>query len=388
MRRIGNREKHHRNHTRHLKRPQRVLLTGYFNRGNLGDDAMREGLETFIAAHHSDADIRWTQLPSASRQDVHRWIPFCRSLAWADVVILAGGTHFQDRYGLRSLRILASHLGVFSFARLTRASVGYAGIGIGPLKTRAGRIMTKILLRLSSATLVRDDPSRILGQSLSRQASIVTGFDSAILIPRPESPKSDDKFRIGVSILPYFELYKNSPERDRQVVSEIATALEQLHSIDPRVTVRVLVFYDGERDSDVPISKHLVSHLQATVPVELVRCTEPSATMTQLAELDALIAMRYHATLLGYAVGCPTLVLSYQDKCIALAQEIGINGSAILEPEDLLSGEQFVTELKALKRDPGRYRATQPLDTAIARSKRGLITFAARVGLRSIDDES
>lgn len=346
---------------------------------------MRDGLQHFFQTHYPSAVFTWQPL-LRKNSGVRAYVAFLRHIRRSDVVILAGGTHFQDRYGLRSLRILASHLAVFSFARLVRSSVGFAGVGIGPLHTRMGRTLTRVLLSLSAATLVRDDRSRDLGRILNKRACIVSGFDSAILMPTPGFIKSTDVRTIGISILPYFELYEGDPDRDEEAVTGLAKALEQLHNVNPTLSVRVLVFYDGERDSDMPISSQLVSQLQGVMPVTLVRCIDPEATLKQLGELNALIAMRYHATLLGYIVGCPTLVVSYQDKCTALAEELGMAPSAILQPEDLLDSEHLTAALQALHSGSTGFLATQPIDEAIARANEGLTTFAERLGLRGGSD--
>jgi polysaccharide pyruvyl transferase WcaK-like protein len=162
----------------------RVLLVGYFSRGNLGDDAMHQGLCGFLMQEVSNAAILSHPLPSWKPTAIHEVRTLLHQLRWADVVILAGGTHFHDSYGRRSIRILITHWLLFRIARLFGASVGYAGVGIGPLYTLAGRWLTRRIVNTSSVTLVRDHSSAVTLANLRVSPLVITGFDSACLLKR------------------------------------------------------------------------------------------------------------------------------------------------------------------------------------------------------------
>jgi len=143
------------------KRGCRILLIGYFGRGNVGDDAMWQALRTYLAGELPSARVRSLPLPAMGRSSGREALHFLRTMRWADTIVLAGGSHFHDRYGTRSLRILLTFIVLFGCARALGARVCYAGVGIGPFRGRLPRVAMRALVRVADGILVRDAPSAI-----------------------------------------------------------------------------------------------------------------------------------------------------------------------------------------------------------------------------------
>lgn len=357
------------------RRSWRMLVVGYFERGNLGDDAMREGLGGFLLAECPEIEVRYLPLPAWRRADLHYSAELIRGLRWAGIVLLAGGSHFHDHYGRRSFRILASHWLLFGIARLLGTSVGYAGIGVGPLSTRYGRRLVGRLLALSAAVLVRDQRSARTAHELASHIPLVYGFDSASLLPAATSRTApEDHVRVGVSITPYFSVFEQDAGQDALVTSSLAVAVKEL-SCGRSLSVGVFPFNQRGFASDLAVSNHLIEALSDSVFAQVEACETPKDTLRRFSSLAGLLVTRYHAALLGYLAGVPMIMVAYEEKCLALAEEIGFPAQAILQPADLLQPEVVHTTLERLLSDPASFRATLPVVEAAERTATGLREF-------------
>lgn len=337
---------------------------------------MQVGLQSYLAQDALDADTRWMALPPFSLRKAGQFWELWQAFRRVDAVVLAGGTHFHDDYGPRSIRILLSHLAVFALARASGAVVGYAGIGVGPLRTRTSQRITRRILGLARATLVRDQASWDLVRTLAPGATLIRGSDAAMLLNPPPRTLHPGRYVLGISILPYFALHERTPENDDRVIAALSAAITRRHADDPSLVVRILVFFQGQRDSDLPISRRLAEAISPDVPVTLEECSGSAETLTAVAELDAFIATRYHAAVFGYLTGCPTLVVSYQEKCAALAAEIGLSNDVVWAPSDLHDEERLVRILQSLKEEPERFAAAVPVGSMAEATRAGLDEFA------------
>jgi polysaccharide pyruvyl transferase WcaK-like protein len=351
-----------------------LLLVGYFGRGNLGDDAMRDGLAKFLAREIPTVKTRWQPLPAWRLASLPEVLALLRNLYWSDAVVLAGGTHFHDGYGRRSLRILATHWIVFSVARLLGANVGYAGVGIGPLTTAAGRWLTRRIATAASVILLRDDPSMAEITQLNSRAQLIRGFDSASLLSAPRAAHRKTDRHVGISLIPYFTVFDGDPQKDRIAVLSCADALADIGTQNS-LTTDIFAFNTQGLISDLPISKELAKSLEGRLPVSLQVCDNPDSTLRRLANLTGLIATRYHAALLGYLVGLPMIVVSYEDKCSALAQEIGLPAHAVIKPDDLLQPNRVKQCFERLAHDPDSCRATVAVRDSVGKTLTGLHSF-------------
>ena len=298
--------------------PRRILLLGYFDRGNTGDDLMRDALLAALPPFwSSDATIEARRLPPFSRGRLLEALQLLPMLWCADFVLLAGGSHFHDRFGWRSARILALLLGLFALARLGGARVGFAGVGVGPVGGRTARPLVRQLLRLTDALLVRDPRSARLARRLLPGCAI----------------------SLRVVLLPLFDP-PGEPWRSDRVLSKRLAA--------------VLV----ERGVSAQVCESSVEQVREAT-----------------AACDVVLATRYHAALFAYVSGSPTVVVAYDTKCTALADQLGLPASARLRPEDLLDAALVEARLRALLTKPGGFEASLPIEEARDRAEAGVRAF-------------
>ena len=358
-------------------RTSRILLFGYFDRGNLGDDAMHEGLRTFARSELPLTSVQSIPLPSLDRRSVRRLPALLRALRSADAVVLAGGSHFHDRYGRRSMRILISFLILFAAAKSAGARVGYAAIGFGPLESPASRRIARLLIRMADAVMVRDERSRDAVTGLDARARPLVGFDAAALLERPP-PAERASNVLGVALLPYYSTYHGDPARDDVLADRIAQALAQAgRGSDLRVCV--LVFSHHGWFTDHAISARLVAALDESVGTEVVVCTRPADVIERMSRMTGVVAMRYHAALLSYLTDTPLLIVDCDAKSRGLAQDAGYPEKAVLGMEEVLDPAVLSHRLSAMLTAGAEFAPAVRPNDASARAREGLRAFAEAI---------
>lgn len=164
--------------------PVRVLLSGYYGYGNLGDEALLAGLSSGLAARGARVCVL-SGAPKATRAlhgvvsaDRYRGLP--AALLRAGAVVSGGGGLLQD---VSSRRSLSYYLTVLRLARLLGKRACVYGQSIGPLSDGGRRRVARALQGVPVA--VRDAPSQALLRDLGVPATLVA--DPALLLPCPEA---------------------------------------------------------------------------------------------------------------------------------------------------------------------------------------------------------
>ncbi len=287
---------------------------------------------------------------------------FCRNLWRADAVVLSGGTHFHDLFGLRSFRILAVMLVSFWIASVSGARLIYAGVGVGPVRTQIGRFLVGRLLRLSAFTVVRDRESRRVVESLAPGTAVMEACDlvlaGSLAQTGDEEAKSVD---IGISLVPMFELYRGDPALDDRVVELLADALMNEAVAGSLPSVRLHVLFEGRGVNDVSILSKLAERLEG-VAVTMSHEREFHTGVRHVREDRILIASRYHSAVLGYVAGVPMAIIAYEPKCAAFARQIKLPERAIIQPDDLLLPGTIGCLVRDMNNDPGAFMPLMPVE--------------------------
>src|SRR5690606_10000284 len=160
----------------------RILLSGYYGLGNLGDEAILAGLAGALR-ERGHAPLVLSGDPAATEAEHgllarHRTRGLLGALASADVVVSGGGGLLQDKTSARSL---SYYLWIVRLARWFGRPVAVYGQSFGPLSP-AGRARVQRELR-GVPLFLRDQQSLRLAADLGLDASLVG--DAALLLERP-----------------------------------------------------------------------------------------------------------------------------------------------------------------------------------------------------------
>jgi polysaccharide pyruvyl transferase CsaB len=296
----------------------RVLLSGYYGFGNLGDEALLDVIVTQLHARFPAVQIDvLSATPEATARDYSvdatpRWTmrTVREAIARADIVLSGGGGLLQTATSSRSVVYYA---GILREAiRQRRKSMIFAQ-SVGPLDL-LGRIVVRNLCRGVDRATVRDARSQKLLQTLLPDTPVTQTADPVFLYDLPEDDL--DLARDGLGAQPYaiVSVRKISNLKDGQrAIARAADRLAQTHGI--RVAFLPL---GGASDAEASTT---IIRLAKSAPVLL-----PEAPLSRVAAIlrgaRVVIGMRLHALVLAARFGVPFLAIPYDPKVAGLCEDL------------------------------------------------------------------
>ncbi|MBE3598732.1 MAG: polysaccharide pyruvyl transferase family protein [Limnochordaceae bacterium] len=182
------------------RHPLKILFSGYYGFGNLGDEAVLAGALRGLRRHLGE-DARLVVLssdPPITRQ-LHRveaesrapgatW----RAVRGATVLVSGGGSLLQD---VTSVRSLLYYLFVMELARLHGARVVWFAQGIGPVRRSWLRRLVAWEANRAAAVTVRDEASRhdLVAMGVD-PARVQVVADAAWLLAEPQGAAGSPRF--------------------------------------------------------------------------------------------------------------------------------------------------------------------------------------------------
>ncbi len=365
-----------------------VFIYGYYGWRNTGDDAMVYVLLQELPRLYPNARFavlsRTAVLVPPSAKGKVRFIKLnplsvLREISRSSTFIIGGGTHIYD-YGVtrRNLWILLRLWLILLLAKAFGNSIYLLGNGIGPLSTKWGKALARLICRLADHITVRDTASYAVLENLGLAKKTSPAFDlSALLEPEPEPAASSstsprDRRVLGISVTPAFEIYQDNKEKDSLFVDLISQGISQEFSPKSPWEVRLFTFKGKSRFDDFAITRMLQERLKPLKYTKFVPYNpDPRQMLAQVGQCDAFIGMRYHACLFAYLGSVPLLIIDYHPKCQALAEEIKLAENGVISLPEIMKG-QFPERLSHLMRSPDKFRAALSLNKAKAGAKAAL----------------
>lgn len=281
----------------------RVLIAGFYNHHNLGDDAFRVALPKIIGTKHQYSFLHVNNLPPA--QEINDRF---------DVLLLGAGDvvlpYFLDRVNQKDIEIPKILFG----AGITYPSC----ISLGHLDQ-----FDSIFLR--NKTDLRSAEKRLGIDRVHYIPDLVFALDSVepvkIASTRP---------RAGFYLIQAIdEQFPDNKERQKRVIRQVAECIEfvaQTHDV-------FLVRFDtsGKRDSDdVGVCRkmlNLLPHLVEKKVLHFDECqalTTPEQMMTFMSGCQINVCMRFHAHVFSIIQNIPFVSLSLTRKVRLLMEETGL----------------------------------------------------------------
>ncbi len=307
------------------KKSPRLLVAGYFGCGNVGDDAILQGLLCETAGKASVTaltgrpreDRRRFGIPCIGRR---RLLPILLAMRRSDAFLCGGGSLLQNASSRRSL---SYYLLLLRLARWTGCRVILYAAGIGPLYgERAKQRVARVLSRCDFISLRDPRSYRMLSAMGIDRARLHEGADPALLLPPPPPTRAaavlrDSSIRYGKHFL--ILVPRVGGEHCLPSLAATARILCRRHACTPLVPVFCT--------EDQTVARALRLSLDA-----------PEVSIREASDLSALIeksvgviSMRLHALVLASGVSVPSLGLSTdanEEKLVAFSRLVG--GEALL----------------------------------------------------------
>ncbi len=304
----------------------KLLLSGYFGCGNLGDDAMLLGFlhgiegrpyEVRVLCGDEAALMRNYGLQGVQRLDLRA---VRNAIEASDALVFAGGSIFQDVTSVRS---------VVYYARLAREAkkagkkVVMLGQGVGPLRRFLGKRFAVSAFQHADAIVVRDPGSVRTLAELGVKATPRLASDLAFLMPTPPKPENSSEYAVGnmktvgVSARPY----RKDRARVVKLFGDLVRLLYQANYVP--------VLLEMDRMEDGPIITEICKQQGGKVP-EMRGLSTPMQVQQRLGRMESVIAMRLHAGILAATAGVPPYLISYDPKVSEFARSLGYSSPPIM----------------------------------------------------------
>jgi len=322
-----------------LPRARRVLLSGFYGAGNLGDELILRSISSALRAADPAADVVVAAENPRAVEIQHGLQAFKRidiaagahQLQSADAVVVGGGglwhdLTFQRAGGLASL-VNGATMSIAGFGNLPMMGrvlgVPYhvIGIGAGPLTDRNAKAMVRHLADQTESLLVRDSESvAVLEDAGVDPDRIRSAPDVVYAVSLPEPAAEPSPFAAGLRELRAdghaivaVNLRQWAHADMATVVGRVQQAINTI-AAGRRVAV-VGIPMQGGASHDSSILKTLEEGLSPHIPFHLLPDPPTFGAFTEAMEqADALVTMRLHAALLAHRMHVPTVGLVYDPK--------------------------------------------------------------------------
>ncbi len=287
------------------KKEYRLTVGGYFGCGNLGDDAILQGLLHEWNTHHrtllpivlSGSALRDRKRLGAPTVPRKNPVLIAHALLRSRLFLMGGGSLLQNRTGDLSLTY---YLGLLHLARLLHRKTALYACGIGPLLGKHATDRVEKALRSVSHIGLRDERSLRLLRSLGiSEQSLFVGADACFLLPLPP-PSRSLYLRKKASIPPNARLLglvlRTVENKDLSTLFSAITSLCQACDLTP-----IILTLDQAHDKTLSLR---AAHDLGTI---CIAPTEPQTALAWFASCHAVLSMRLHGMLLATRVATPSL---------------------------------------------------------------------------------
>lgn len=380
-------------------RPPRIAIFGLLGSGNLGNHGSLDAMLRFLRRDHPDAQITcvcsgpeelerqygipataitWYQAhgPGRSRATtilrktfgkVADLVRMPRLFRNFDIVIIPGMGVLETTLELNAWGFPYALLLMCVSARMAGAKVAFVSVGANVAREPTIKWLFVRATRLATYRSYRDDYSRdslrTMGVDVSRDEVYP---DLAFALPEPKVPTSDPTQRtIALGVMDY---HGASADRARaeEISAEYTGKIVEFarHLIDDGYRIRLVT---GDPADEVVVSA-IVDDLRQTRPelAETRVMRDPAESlgelMTQLAEVDVVVASRYHNVQSALALAKPTISISYGTKSDVLMEKMHL--AEFRQSIRTLDVQQLIEQLRALEARSGRVEAAMRERTA------------------------
>ena len=301
----------------------KYVVSGYIGFDNFGDEAIAHVLSQKLKSKGAEKITLISSNPEKT-SDIHGvsscgMLKFLPSILESDVLISGGGSLLQD---VTSFKSLLYYLVVIYSALIFGKKVEIFAQGIGPIKSKLGQLLTKFALKRASKITVRDNKSQELLKNWGIGSELVK--DPVFEL---ELSQKNSKGKVGVQLRSYkgvndLFLKKLADEVCKHFSDKHIVILPLQKSIDAEVC---------EKFAQI-LRENGINNISVQVGASLTEIIDT------ISDLEYLIAMRFHANVVGIKAGVKTLAINYDPKVEKLAQEYNL---PLINLDDEDFSEQF-----------------------------------------------
>jgi polysaccharide pyruvyl transferase CsaB len=296
----------------------RVLLSGYYGFGNLGDEGLLEVMLDRMRARFPSARLEVLSASPQLTASQHRvetaprwdWREVRAAIARSDVVVSGGGGLLQNATSTRSLLYYA---GILREAIRRRRKTMLFAQSIGPLDYWGRLIVRQFCKGLDRAT-VRDERSQRLLHELLPSTPVERTADPVFLYDGAQESVDLSSEGLGPESGPYAIVSVRRATGLRDAPAAVARIVDRL-TLHHAIRVAFLPLGGA---ADAAASADVIRKCKSN-PVLLPECTLRVAA-SMLRGACVVVGMRLHSLILAARYGVPFLAIAYDPKVSALCR--------------------------------------------------------------------
>ncbi len=289
---------------------KKICISGYYGFDNFGDETILQVLVDNLKQFKEKPEITVfssNPIKTSTTLDVNSVKSFnlldvVKSLFKCDCLISGGGSLLQD---VTSAKSLIYYLGVIKLAQLLGKKTIIFAQGIGPIRNKKlSKLTAKILKKVDFIT-VRDEASIKFLESWGIKSTKC--YDPVWNL----TPATNKNNKIGVQLRAFKTL-------SDEFIEQLANCINE-HYADKDICI-----YSLQNKLDLEVSNKLCRKLK-TKSATVIENTSNEKIIEDLASLETLIAMRFHACLIAIKSGVKLLPINYDIKVEQMAKEFNLN---------------------------------------------------------------
>ena len=337
-----------------------ILISGYYGFDNIGDESILRTLITSL--REKIPDCRLTVLshdPASTREKygveaVDRMAPLAilRAVKRCDMLISGGGSLLQDVTSNRSIRY---YLAIIRLAKFFGKKVFIYSQGIGPIDRAENRRAAAKALKRADGIVVRDEKSAALLEEIgiAREKVVITA-DPVIRMKKPDGNVGAEilaragvdggKLTVGWAI--------RERHLDSAFVREVSESIRYLKENYDAESVLIPFHYEEDRAVCTEIARRTGAKC-------LTEKYLSEDMLSIIGNMDVLVGVRLHSLIYAAIMGVPLIGVSYDPKCTAFLNSVGL--------DKLCTREAFTAE--AFEEEFARVRESGAQQTAMVAEK-------------------
>jgi polysaccharide pyruvyl transferase CsaB len=289
---------------------KRFVLSGYFGFKNFGDEAILSVLVNKLKEHNhritiisSDPQYTLSKFKHIRSVYTFKLSDIAAAIMKSDCLISGGGSLLQDTTSLKSLiyYLLIIFLGLFF-----RKQVIIFAQGIGPIKNPIGQFLTKTLLKHCNYVSVRDIKSYELLKEWGINSDLLC--DPVFSTKIPEVKKEPT---VAVQL-------RDFKTMNEDFIDRLAAQVAKRYS-DKKIEI-----FSFQDEIDFKICKNFekaLNLLNPDIKTSVYSNLTDEEIIEKISKSEYLIAMRFHAIIIGLISSVKTLAINYDIKVKKLATE-------------------------------------------------------------------
>ena len=284
----------------------KYVVSGYIGFDNFGDEVIALILSQKLKREGADKITFISSNPKKTSElydvDSCGMLNFLPSIINTDVLISGGGSLLQDATSIKSL---IYYLAVIFTALFFGKEVQIFAQGIGPINSKLGKLLTKIALKKAKKISVRDSKSQELLKSWGIESELVK--DPVLELELIEKHQTGTA---GIQLRKFDGVNKEFLEKlAEEVIKKFSDKKIEVISLQDRMDREVC-------ENFVQILKD-----KGFENVKLMANLSINEAIDVISNLEYLVAMRFHANVVGIKSGVKTLSINYDPKVEKLAKE-------------------------------------------------------------------